>query len=403
MAGLALVTSVPEKVHSELGASVAHRWMNCPGSVQLSRGQPNYGNEHSRAGTAAHAVAEMALRKGVDADLWIGTSVEGVEVTEDMAAGVQVYVEYCRGLIGDPDSVTQFGIEERFTLAELNPPGPMFGTTDFWCYDPMNEELEIVDYKNGSGVVVEVKGNMQLRYYALGAVLKLGKGRVIGTVKTTIVQPNAPHVDGVVRSVTFDYLDLLAFAGELLAAARRTLAPDAPLVPGKHCRFCPASAICPAQREQAQALAQVAFADMPLDRPPAPESLPPEILGDILDKLPILDDWMKSVYAHARHELEQGRPVHGRKMVAGKRSRDWADEKETEDFLLGKGLAEEELYKPRTLKSPAQVEKAIGKKHLPAELVAWKDGNTQMVSVNDPRPALALSPGDVFLALPSGE
>jgi len=395
------VTSVPEKVHSELGASVAHRWMNCPGSVQLSRGQPNYGNEHSRAGTAAHALAEIAFRKEADADLWIGTSVEGVEVTEDMAAGVKMFVDYCR-------SVTRLvggfhWIEYRFTLAELNPPGPMFGTCDFASYNSETRELEIVDYKNGSGVVVEVKGNKQLRYYALGAALYMGKNRRIDTVKITIVQPNAPHVDGVVRSEVLDYLDLLAFAGELLAAARLTLAPDAPLVPGKHCRFCPASAICPAQREQAQALAQVAFADMPLDRPPAPESLPPEILGDILDKLPILDDWMKSVYAHARHELEQGRPVHGRKMVAGKRSRDWASEKETEDFLLGKGLAEEELYKPRTLKSPAQVEKVIGKKNLPAELVAWKDGNTQMVSVNDPRPALALSPGDVFLALPSGE
>jgi len=95
------VTSVPEKVHSELGASVAHRWMACPGSVQLSRGQPNYQNEHSRAGTAAHAVAEMALRKGVDADLWIGTSVEGVEVTEDIAAGVQVFVDYVRKVVAE--------------------------------------------------------------------------------------------------------------------------------------------------------------------------------------------------------------------------------------------------------------------------------------------------------------
>jgi len=299
--------------------------------------------------------------------------------------------------------MNQLWIEQRFSLAVLSPPQPMFGTADAVVYTPALRQLEVIDYKNGSGVVVEVRNNAQLKYYALGAALSLGKGIPIDTVKITIAQPNAGHPDGIVRSEVLDYIELLAFAGELLAAARLTLDPDAPLVPGKHCRFCPASAICPAQREQAQALAQVAFADMPLDRPPAPESLPPEILGDILDKLPILDDWMKSVYAHARHELEQGRSVHGRKMVAGKRSRDWASEKETEDFLLGKGLAEEELYKPRTLKSPAQVEKVIGKKNLPAELVAWKDGNTQMVSVNDPRPALALSPGDVFLALPSGE
>ncbi len=397
--------SVPEKAHSELGASIASRWMPCPGSVALSRGRPNYATEHSRAGTAAHAVGELALRKGLDPETWIDTTIEGVKVDADMAAAVKVYVDYCRQLMVDP---TMTGgrfhwIEHRFTLAELNPPGPMFGTCDFAVYDHPARELEIVDYKNGSGVVVEVKGNKQLRYYALGAALTLGKGIQIDTVKMTIVQPRAMHPDGVVRSETIDYLELLAFASELMTAARATLDPAAPLHPGSHCRFCPASAICPAQRDQAQALAQVAFADLPAAGPPAPAAIAPEEFWRMMEQLHVLEGWAASMRAHAQHEMERGRGENsGFKMVVGKRgNRKWISEAEAVR-ALGM-LTEDQLY-TSTLKSPAQIEKLLqkGEKSIIASLVEQSEGRPIMVRESDPRQALALSPGDVFLALPPG-
>jgi hypothetical protein len=400
------MSSVPEKAHSELGASVSSRWMACPGSVALSRGRPNYATEHSRAGTAAHAVGELALRKGLDPDTWIGTTLEGVKVDEEMAAAVAVYTSYCQSLMRQS---TQWWIEHRFTLAELNPPGPMFGTCDFAAYGAGARELEIVDYKNGSGVVVEVRGNKQLRYYALGAVLSLGKGIQIDTVKMTIVQPRASHPDGVVRSETIDYLDLLAFAGELMEAARATLDPAAPLHPGSHCRFCPASAVCPAQAAQAQALAQVAFADLPVEGPPAPAALDPETFADMLGKLHILEEWAAAMRAHAFNEMKAGRPIPGFKLVAGRQgNRQWSSEKEVEKWLWDeKGLREDEMYKPRTLKSPAQIEKSLGKgkagQAAVEPFVSRSEGQPVMVREDDPRPGLALAAGDAFAALPSGE
>lgn len=401
-------TNVPEKAHSELGASIASRWMPCPGSVAMSRGRPNYATDHSRAGTAAHAVAELALRKGLDPETWVGTTLEGVLIDDEMAAAVRVYTDYCRVLAanvnGDP---RRFWIEHRFNLAELNPPGPMFGTCDFAAYDDQARELEIVDYKNGSGVVVEVKGNKQLRYYALGAALSLGKGVQIDTVKMTIVQPRASHPDGVVRSETVDYLEILAFAGELMTAARATLDPNAPLVPGSHCRFCPASAVCPAQAEQAQALAQVAFADLPVEGPPAPAALPPEVFADMLGKLHILEEWAAAMRAHAANELKQGRPIPGFKLVAGRQgNRQWADPEAAAQVLQATGFSEHDIFVEPVLKSPAQIEKlpyAKDQKAVVGELVTRKDGQPIMVRESDPRPALALSPGDAFAALPSGE
>lgn len=396
-----MTTNLPEKLHAELGASVASRWMACPGSVRMSRGIPNVDNVHSRAGTAAHAVGERCVRKLVDPDFFEETTVEGVLVDRDMVEAVRVYVNYCVALTKEPGATVW--VEKQFSLAQLNPPGPMFGTADFAVYKPALRELEIVDYKNGSGVVVEVKGNKQLRYYALGAVLAIGPGFDIETVKMTIVQPRAAHPDGVVRSESISYVDLLAFSGELLEAARATLQPDAPLHPGSHCRFCPASAVCPAQRDQAQALAQITFADLPAAGPPAPETLPPEVLADMLSKLHILEDWAASLRQHAQQELESGRPLPGFKLVEGRKgNRKWEDEAETAKWLEERGYGEEETH-TKALKSPAQIEKLVGKKNLPADLTTRTDGKPTLAPAHDPRPALVLAPGQVFDALPSGE
>ena len=52
-----------EPAHHSLGASAAHRWMNCPGSVReiakLPKGDDS--TEHSREGTLAHEHAAALL------------------------------------------------------------------------------------------------------------------------------------------------------------------------------------------------------------------------------------------------------------------------------------------------------------------------------------------------------
>ncbi|MDQ3222324.1 MAG: DUF2800 domain-containing protein, partial [Gemmatimonadota bacterium] len=348
-----------------------------------------------RAGTAAHAVGEMALRKGVDPDMWLGLTVEGVEIDEEMVEAVSVYTAYCTPLM----SPGHYWIEHKFSLAALNPPGAMYGTADFVAYNGGINELEVVDYKNGSGVVVEVNGNKQLRYYALGAALTLTEGRRIERVKITVIQPRAGHPDGVIRSETIDYLELIGFANELMEAAKATLDPNAPLHAGAHCRFCPASATCPEQREQVQAMAQVAFEAMPLDVPPAPESLPPDVFADILHKLPILEDWAKAMRAHALRELEAGNEVPGFKLVAKRATRKWVSERQTEEYLLEHSLAPEEIF-DRKLKSVAQIEKVVGKKSLPTDLYESKSSGSTLAPAADKRPALSSGPAEAFAAFP---
>lgn len=375
--------------------------MACPGSVRLSAGIPNTTSDFAREGTAAHALAELALRKAADPALWIGTTVEGVEVTEDMADFVRVYTDVCRGVMSE---LSEHWIEHRFSLGALNPPAPMFGTADFVAYNATDRELIVCDLKYGQGVVVEVVDNKQLRYYALGAALSLDAARYpINTVVICVVQPRATHPDGVARAETIAYADLLAFAADLLDAARETTKPDAPLAPGSHCRFCPASGICPAQLAQAQEIARCEFDAMPLDVPPAPETLPDHVFADMLGKLHILEDWAAAMRAHAKARMERGEHVPGWKLVAKRAVRKWESPERVRDYMAATGFERDE-YLDEKVKSPAQLEKLFTKKAIPAELVVVKQSTgTTMAPEHDPRPAVALSAGDDFAALSPAE
>lgn len=393
--------------HAELGASNAPRWSACPGSVRLCRGRPNLETEYSRAGTAAHKVAEMCLRKDVDPDMWQGMTIEGVEITEEMVEAVRVYTDHCREVIKGikgfqaAGGVSQYWIEHKFSLAKLNPPGPMFGTSDFDWYDPIEKALHVVDYKNGSGVVVEVVGNIQLYYYALGVVLEHPE-LDIDSVWIWIIQPNAPHTEGVVRYEKIDYIDLLGYAGFLMDRARATLDPNAPLVAGSHCRFCPAAADCPELRKRTQVIAQTAFDVMPAETPPAPETLSNDQLGRLLPLLPIVEGWADAVRAESYRRAHSGEEIPDHKIVEKQPRRYWVSPAQVERWLREEmGLNDAEIFK-QSLKSPAQIEKLVGKSQLPQEFVEKRSSGMTLAPVHDNRPAVSLNPADAFPALPPG-
>jgi hypothetical protein len=374
----------------------------------MSRGQPNNSNEHSREGTAAHHLAEMFLTTSkLTPEQHIGLifDVEGhdIEVDEEMVEGVRVFTDYCLKLKAEAEHVWT---ETSITLESLNPPAPMFGTTDFAAYIRETKTLHVVDLKYGRGVVVEAKNNPQLKYYGLGAVLAVGKGLEIEHVQLTIVQPRAFHPEGVVRHDNLDYLDLLDFAEDLIAAAKRTQDHDAPLHAGKHCRFCPAAGFCPEQREMVQSLAQIAFeADVPA-APPDPAKMPVAVLANVLGHIDVLEEFIKAAKAHGQRLLEEGSvspEALGQKLVARRANRRWADEEKAEMWLRGRGLTDQ-MYTQK-LKSPKQVETLLGKakKDLPKELITKPDTGYTMAPLSDKREGIALAAQDVFPALPPGD
>ncbi len=393
---------MPPKAHARLGASGAKRWSECPGSIALGDGLPESTSVYAEEGNLAHDLGETCLKSGRAPEEFVGDVVNDEVITEDMAYHVAAYVGHCREYMVEG---WEWWIERQVSLAPLDPPEEMFGTSDFFAYHAGLQLLKVVDLKYGQGVVVEVADNVQTMYYALGAALELAH-LPIRDVELTIVQPRVSHPDGIVRTVYVSYLELIEFATRLLVAARRTQEPNAPLHPGDWCRFCPASGACPAQHEHAMTVAQMDFA-IEESAPPSPLTVPIETLAEWLPKFDILEAWMKAGRQRIRDALARGEDVPGWKLVATRASRKWSDPEEAHRALEETELPESVYVEPRQLKSVPQVEKAMGKKAFResslAQLVTKASAGVKLAPASDPAPAVSVTAGTEFLALSAGE
>lgn len=382
-------------VHASLGASSAYRWLACPGSVSLSANIPRKDTSYSLEGTAAHALAEISYNARLDPSNWLDERIEGVVVTSDMADAVRVYVDFLRGLsVGD--NLVQ--LERRFDLQKLNPPAPMFGTSDCTAYLPAERKLIVADYKHGAGVAVEVEDNPQLKYYGLGCLLQLSPAQRVDEVELIIVQPRAQHRDGPIRRWTCSVDVLIDFGTDLVVGAHRAMQADAGLNAGKWCRFCPAQPMCPELHKETQLIAAEEFAEKPLLDP---RLLTPVQLSQVLERADIVEDWLRSVRQHVQRTLEAGEEVPGWKLVPKRATRVWANQAATVEYLKQKECLDTEEIFDLKMKSPAAIEKIVGKKNLPAELISAVSSGYTLAPASDPRPAVTNVAADEFSALPA--
>ena len=359
--------------HKRFAASAAERWMNCPGSIRLCESIPEPPpTSYALEGTQAHEILERALTDGL------------AEGPDDMVEAVRVAVDYVRRRVL---SGCEMLVEQKFEIPHLPHVG---GTADVALYHP--GLLEIVDYKHGSGVAVEVEDNKQLSVYGLG-ILETARQWRIETVKLTIIQPRAFHASGPIRSWTTTPADLLDFHTDIEEAVARALEPDAPLIVGEaQCRWCPAKAICPARESMALVAAREAFEDV---RPLA-LTLPLERISDILSKKALIEDWFEAVEQEGYRLAMSGVAIPGFKLVQPVGKRQWEGDV--------RSIADELAVLTKSLPDDFLVEKLIGvieaeKKVKPFGKAALEKFNTltvksssgklQLVEENDKRPAVA--------------
>ncbi len=349
--------------HSELGASGAHRWIACPGSVNLSRGVPGKTSSYAKEGTAAHDVAERALQLDIPAIRFLGEEIEvegeTFEVTEEMCLAVQDYLDRIWADIRHYNSRYEIFIEVRFDLSAIYP--GMFGTCDCAVYFPDLDLLIVYDFKYGQGIAVEPDDNKQLKYYGLGALIKLNKP--VQHIELVIIQPRAYHHKGPIRRWMTNLQHLQDYVQELIAAAKRTEDPNAPLHAGPHCTFCDGAGLCPEQANKALAVARSEFSDLRDStlNLPDPQLLTPAELAYILDGADMLEDWLKAVRKKGHTFVELGTDVPTYRLVAKQGRRRWSgDEQQTAMRLKAMGLTDEQIWEFK-LRSPAKVEKVTHK------------------------------------------
>ena len=404
-----------DRAHATWSASASERRWACAGSLAAEAEFPHDKESQAAAwGTAAHEVAERALRSGGDTSASLGdvvrTKSHEIAVDDEVCETAQVFVDYVRSRQTlDSDLL----VEQKFSLDAIRPPFDAGGTGDAVILDPSSGTVEIVDLKGGRGIVVEATGNKQLRTYALGAMLaNPGKWR---TIRATIVQPRAPHRDGAIRSEEFHVADLMDWTSDLIDAMRRSnealrersrTPPDEwarrYLKAGDHCTFCKTAATCPALAERALAEAHVFFDGPVVSVPPAPEDLTIGQTVRVLDAADMIQNWLNAVRAHAQDLAERGVEVSdgaSTYVLSPKRAiRKWAEGIEATGLALATGRDEADFFQEPKLMSPAQVEKLLGKKGFAdvASLVTKESSGYNLVRSDKTTRAVAGPAQDFF-------
>jgi hypothetical protein len=338
---------VDQPKHSHLGASGMERWQNCPGSVALLKGLmlPESEEEDFRVdGTTAHAGAAWCLENGCDAWEIVNNGFDGHAFTADMAIGVQVYLDVCRA---DQTETSETYVEYRISEPGVHP--LFYGTADDFTIEHTPDEngdiwLNLNDYKNGAGVVVEVKDNPQERYYAFGVLLNPNAAKVT-KVRLRIVQPNAFHPDGPVREEVVDAEEIRAWGRDVLIPAMLRAELDDSLDPGPWCRFCPAKLVCPVLTGLFSALCNA--------NPQTVVELSDDALGRDYQYKQVVQFYLKAMEVEVFRRLNLGHTVKGTKLVYKKADRVWMDGAAAR-FVEAYG--DKAFTKPELL-SPAQMER----------------------------------------------
>lgn len=369
---------MPPEVHSVLGASAADRWMNCTPSAQLTAGMEDEATTFAAEGTAAHALCEWKVRKALK--MRAGRRPTSDYWTDEMEEFTDDYRDFIMDLVGQAkltckDPVTL--IEQHLDFSCYVPDG--FGTGDFLLVADM--ELNVVDFKYGRGVAVYADHNPQMMLYALGALNLFDCLYDIEQVTMTIFQPRLSSIS----TWTISAEELYKWAEEVLKPKAELAAKgEGEFISGSWCRFCKARNTCRARAESFLELAKMEF------QPPA--LLSDEEVAEVMEKADELSKWTSDVMAYAQAEaIENGKHWNGYKLVEGRSTRRFIDEKKVEEAAKGAGYTD--IYN-KSLITLTAFEKLMGKdtfKEVLGSYVTKPAGKLTLVPVSDKRPEVTVN------------
>lgn len=375
-----------------MGGSTAAQRLNCPGSYQLELNMPKGPpSEFAERGSMLHAAMELLLTADPQTEEEVITMITELEGQDMGYNGHEITAELIQEKIAPAFQswltiiqewdLDDWFIEQRVSLGEVV--DGAFGTADVIAKDSFGR-LHIIDWKFGDGVPVPAEGNLGLGFYAAAAMYDPDEELVeitedISGVVLHIVQPRMGSSDDPLDTweTTEEWVE--KFVDQAVAAIEKAQQPDAPVKAGKWCRWCSAKVTCPAQQ---QLVGEVITKE--------PAGMSAVDLADLLDKLDILDQIKNAAFEYAQHQLEQGVQIPGRKLVQKRAQRKWIDPEAVEALCKKKRVKVDDMYN-KTLKSPAQMEKAVKKIYTSAlqDMVHSVSSGVTVVPDTDKRPAVS--------------
>lgn len=363
--------------HAVLSASASKQWLNCPPSARINEKLPDKPSAYAEEGTRAHSLAETMLKNFLDGKPF---TVKPEDVDGEMWEAVSLYADICVEKINEarkdaPDA--EIHVEERLDFSPWVPQG--FGTGDMVIVS--DSFIEVVDLKFGKGVPVSAENNSQMRLYALGLYNAYGMLYGADKVRMTIVQPRL----GSVSTDEMTVAELLAWGEKIKPIAETAFKGEGQRCAGDHCRFCKAAPTCRALADFELEVVQEAM---------KPSELTDIDLVEVIRRADSIKKWLTAVEEYALQEaVKNGTSWPGLKVVEGRSVRKIADSQQAQIILMRAGFSQDEIMKPRELKTLTALEKLVGKKkftELMGSVIEKPPGRPTLVDESDKRPPMDL-------------
>lgn len=390
-------------VHSLLAPSAAERWARCAGALLMGKGKPQTTSRDAASGTCTHWLAEQLLKTGAPPEQHLGKELEfdGYKfiIEEDRCERVHAYA---RNLLREPGIRY---IEHRLDTTPILGVPLQEGHSDCVTLDPLGSSLidgvehqgviSVHDLKDGIGHTVYAKNNLQGLIYCAAALWEFDILAPFTAVRFCIHQPRLNHYD----EWTYSRMEIEHFISIIRGPAKLAydlyhgsvdFDPKVHLNPGEEqCMWCPVRGSCPARAKRIVDMFAILAAKHEIDD---------ATLSDIYVRLDEIEGACRDFRGEALARALNGRTIKGQKLVRGKSSaRFWKDEKKAE-AALQLLVEDDQLYEPRIIKSPTQIDKGATKKAYATVkgLVGQNPGGLSLVPVEDARPAVELAKFDVL-------
>lgn len=356
--------------HSAIvGGSTASRVIKCPASVALvAKMPPKPSSKYADEGTLLHNAIAEVLEKQLPPEAMLGFKYKDLVLTQELLDNKLLPALTLVNEI-DPDAEMEFAVESEVDFGDYLP--GVFGSADL--IGRINNKAIVLDWKFGSGVIVNAEENYQGMFYAAAAMrTDKTKWAFEGATEVEIIIVQPPEMR---RWVTTPQR-IAEFEMQLALAVKEAGRKEARMESGSHCRWCAAKPVCPIMTDSVARSTQVALKD-----------LKPDLIATYLQQADILEDWIKDLRELAHQMLEAEVAVPGFKLVAKRAIRQWANEHEAAIALSTKGISP---HKPLEVITPAQAEKLLGKsgKDTIKDLVVAVSSGSTLVPESDPRPAV---------------
>jgi hypothetical protein len=373
--------------HAKFSPSGAKRWFNCPGSLTLSAyvDGGNDDNEHSVEGTAAHALVAYCLENQVDPFSLIGMNwykdipgypdeaIRNLGIMEKLNAKRQETVDDIGHMVYHCLEISEAAPENAMIEAKViveGIGGHMWGTGDYIFHDIANNELHVVDYKNGFDPVPAT--DPQLLIYAQAAcdTLRIQPGKI----HTTVVQPRigAPYKRTHTRTWGEMKTEFHAYREVALQYMEN---PVQETKPGTWCKWCRAKPIC--------AKFQAQQAD-------TPDASTDEDLKRAMARIPSIEMWVKDIKKRVYNRLMNGAKPKDVGGVLNETSphRKFRDVSGDGTKLNDAAKAEfgDRAFTAPEVKSPAQLEKLPGGKAFVQEWSYKPKGSLVLAGLDSKKP-----------------